>query len=242
MAEHLGFYVYLLVDPWSGRPFYVGKGIGNRCFAHLVEARRNAKRNYAKLDVIRRIEDRGGRVHIEILRHELDEESALAIESTAIDLLGLDELTNRVIGKRGGRLLVEDLNARYGARPARILKKHAVVLIRIARHYHPQIADKTLYDVTRSWWRIHARRCHPGQPGSPSWAFSVFEGVVRAVFEIRRWEEPDPKDFVHDPGREGRRAFVGRRDKLMEERYRLTDVTQWLPLGSQSPLRFVHCD
>src|ERR1700676_2058142 len=30
-ASKLGWYVYLLVDPRSGRPFYVGRGRGDRC-------------------------------------------------------------------------------------------------------------------------------------------------------------------------------------------------------------------
>jgi len=35
VAERLGpFYVYLLVDPRTDRPFYVGKGTGQRLLAH----------------------------------------------------------------------------------------------------------------------------------------------------------------------------------------------------------------
>ncbi|MBI5849418.1 MAG: hypothetical protein HZB39_00030 [Planctomycetes bacterium] len=245
VAECLASYVYLLRDPREVRPFYIGKGVGGRCFAHLVEARRtrqDSSRDFKKLDTIRAIEGRGDRVVIEILRHGLNELTALAIESAAIDLLGLKDLVNIVSGHHSGRAHVEDLNARYGAKPAQISKHHPVVLIRIARHYHALIEEQALYDVTRSWWRIAKRRCNPETPGSPRWAFAVFDGVVRAVFEIDGWEEPDPKDFAHDPGREGRRAFVGRRSMVMEKRYRLTDVTRWLPKGSQSPLRFVNCE
>ncbi|MFO1052223.1 MAG: hypothetical protein U1F36_08420 [Planctomycetota bacterium] len=65
---------------------------------------------------------------------------------------------------------------------------------------------------------------------------------MRAVFGIERWEDPDLVDFEHDPGREGRRAFVGHRDPSMEKRYHLTDATRWLARGSQSPLRFVTCE
>ncbi|MCR2307669.1 hypothetical protein NSX65_32680, partial [Salmonella enterica] len=34
VIEHLGWYVYRLIDPRDGSTFYVGKGKGNRVFAH----------------------------------------------------------------------------------------------------------------------------------------------------------------------------------------------------------------
>lgn len=34
VTEKLGFYVYRLIDPRNGETFYVGKGYGNRVFAH----------------------------------------------------------------------------------------------------------------------------------------------------------------------------------------------------------------
>ena len=35
VAEELGFYVYRLIDPRNGQTFYVGKGRGDRVFAHI---------------------------------------------------------------------------------------------------------------------------------------------------------------------------------------------------------------
>ena len=34
VAEQLKWYVYRLIDPRNGETFYVGKGKGNRVFAH----------------------------------------------------------------------------------------------------------------------------------------------------------------------------------------------------------------
>ena len=38
VQEELGYYVYCLVDPRDKRVFYVGKGVGNRVFAHANDA------------------------------------------------------------------------------------------------------------------------------------------------------------------------------------------------------------
>jgi hypothetical protein len=35
VARHLGYYVYLYIDPRTMRPFYVGKGKGTRLLSHL---------------------------------------------------------------------------------------------------------------------------------------------------------------------------------------------------------------
>jgi len=37
MAEKLGYYVYLYVDPRDGKVFYIGKGKDERCLDHLFE-------------------------------------------------------------------------------------------------------------------------------------------------------------------------------------------------------------
>ena len=37
----LEYYVYRLIDPRSGQTFYVGKGKGNRLFAHMNDALKN---------------------------------------------------------------------------------------------------------------------------------------------------------------------------------------------------------
>jgi len=38
IIEQLGFYVYLLIDPETEQIFYIGKGTGNRIFAHINQA------------------------------------------------------------------------------------------------------------------------------------------------------------------------------------------------------------
>lgn len=242
VEEKLGYYVYVLTDPRTDRVFYVGKGTGSRCFAHLDEARKTAAdstRDYPKLATIREIEADGTSVRIELLRHGLDEDGAFAVEAAVMDLLGMTDLHNRVVGHdtaQVGRMTIADINAAYGAKPVSIDDKHAVLLIRVAREFRRGISDAELYEATRSWWKVSLTRAQQAR-----WAFAVFGGVVRAVYAIESWESPTPEVVVDDPKRAGRWAFVGRRDAEMESTYLFRDVTAYLPMAAQNPVRYVNC-
>lgn len=244
VAEQLGSYVYLLLDPRTGQPFYVGKGVGNRCFAHVEAARTTAAdsdADYQKLATIRAIEAAGERVRIDILRHGLTESAALDIETAAIDLLGLDQLTNRVAGHNSQRETVDDINAALGACEAVFAPDHRVVLIRVARLFRRGMDPLDLYEATRKWWRIGARKRQVGSPDAPEFAFAVHAGIARAVFRIREWLPAGPEDVEADPRRQGRWSFVGDRDEHLERLYVPTSVARWLPASAQNPLRFVNC-
>lgn len=79
----LKYYVYLLVDPCTKEPFYVGKGLGNRVFNHVTNAL-NSEVITDKYEVIRAIEHRGEKVKHIIVRHGLKEKIAFEIEAALI--------------------------------------------------------------------------------------------------------------------------------------------------------------
>lgn len=64
------------------------------------------------------------------------------------------------------------------------------------------MTDDALYESTRSWWRVNG-----GRAAMAHWAFSVFSGVVRAVYRIEEWVPASPQDIAEDPLREGRWVF-----------------------------------
>ena len=178
VAEHLGHYVYLYVDPRTEEPFYVGKGAGNRVLAHSNDGRESKKTR-----LIAEIHEQGLSPRLDILAHGLrDEETAFRIEAAAIDLLGLDALTNEVRGWRSlqtGRMTLDELVDFYAAPAVEIT--HPVLLIRINKLYRRGIPEHALYEATRGIWKLGPRR------EKAKYALALFHGLVREVYEIHAW-------------------------------------------------------
>jgi uncharacterized protein len=178
-------YVYLLVDPETEEVFYVGKGTGNRIFAHLNDASQGADES-AKLERIRAIQQRGMQVKCIIHRHGLTEDQAFEVEAALIDFIGLSELTNQVAGQHStnrGPMSILEVQALYDA--PKIDIKEPVILITVNRQYHYGISPERLYEITRCSWKVSEHR------NKAQYAFSIYHGVVRQVYEIRQWEQAE---------------------------------------------------
>jgi hypothetical protein len=222
VAATLGWYVYLLVEPGSGRPFFVGRGRGDRCFDHLRAARdepsstgrdRRAKK-FPALDHIRRIETaqaqtqtQAPQVRVEILRYGMSADEARLVAGATADVLGLASPADGTGGNR--RLAAAELGIRLAKR-AKFRRDHPVVLLQVA----PDVVD-TAYETVRHGWRIGRRWTDPDAPRSPRWAVIVAGELVVGVYRIDRWEptpvrgrpgQPDRGDRPGPPDRPDRRA------------------------------------
>src|SRR5690349_16029648 len=92
------YYVYLLLRP-DGRPFYVGKGCGERIRNHEQDAKRGHQCH--KCNVIRKIWRNGGKIRPVIIFATANEQEAFDYEARLIENIGLGNLTNRLPG--GGK-------------------------------------------------------------------------------------------------------------------------------------------
>lgn len=191
---------------------------------------------------IRAIRAEGLEPSFEILvRGLLDEETSLRVEAAAIDLVGVSNLTNNVRGWKSlshGRMTLEQVNAAYDPRPAKVGEPS--VLIRINQLYRYTLTPVELYDATRGIWVVGEKA------ERAEFAFAVFHGTVREVYRITAWLPSESTFSTRDPqgyGEPGRREFVGVvASDDVRRRYVDRSVAHYFSPYSQNPIRYVNLD
>ena len=233
--EELMYYVYIYSDPDTGEPFYVGKGKGNRVFSHL-----DTQDNSEKSKKIKAIRRRGEEPVIEILSHGLDEKSALYVEAAVIDMIGIDNLTNKQRGIDSalyGRVEAELLEARYNREELSIDDiEDNLILIRINQTYESDMSDLELYECTRGYWKLNVDRARTAE-----YAAAVYEGVILEVYKIATWL---PAGSTYMDSRDtrkikGRYEFVGTiAPERIREKYINKSVTEFFAQGNTNPIKY----
>lgn len=102
MDLEAAYYVYVYIDPRNGEEFYIGKGSGDRKYAHLSH-----NDNSEKAVRIRAIRSQGFEPLIKVVANRLDEEQALLVEAALIWKSG-DELTNKISGHFADKFRPQD--------------------------------------------------------------------------------------------------------------------------------------
>ena len=236
-VEALKFYVYVYSDPRNNRPFYIGKGVGNRAFSHLTDASESAK-----VARIREIRATGNEPEIKILAFGLDETTAYKVEAAAIDLIGFGNLTNKVVGhgaKRFGRMRLDEVHGKLSSKPIERFEDDCV-LIRIRDSYADtgKQSAMDLYDATRGVWRVSLANAQKAK-----FALAVFGGTVREVYQIATWL-PAEATMYSDTARKydstDRFEFVGRvAPEEVQLRYRWKSVAHLFKPGAANPIMYV---
>lgn len=241
-VEKLKYYVYLYSDPDTKKVFYIGKGQGNRCFDHLGVSDEEDSQKAKKL---RELWNNGKEPKIEILAWGLDEKTAFAVESAAIDLVDIQRLTNQQRGHHSatqGRILAQLLDKRLSAKeitPEQIfaLRQLGVLLVRLSL-YRPNMSDGELYDLTRSAWKLSEKRLDDIR-----YVFSVVDGKIIETYKVTKWL-PDNSTWNSlklnaKEGAEGCWEFVGRIAPELHQQYADLDVSALFTKGQQNPLRYL---
>lgn len=199
--EKLKYYVYTLTDPFDGTVFYVGKGCGNRVFAHLNDAL-ESEASTDKLDRIRQIIAGGEKPRHAIVRHGMDEDTAFEVEGALIDAYGFEELKNEQNGhgnRQRGLRDWKDIEIEYGAVPIEI--DDPVILLKSSNYSWDSATSSVIYDRIRSDWWVSEHKAK-----KIKYALAIRGGIVREVYVVNRWEKnpenrdnPNKKMFFGEP-------------------------------------------
>lgn len=225
VCEKIGYYVYVLKDPRNSEIFYIGKGKGNRVFQHLACAL-ETKDESDKLNLIREILNEGKNVEYYILRHGLaTEKEALEIESACIDLIGLDNLTNKVKGHNSwesGMKTADEIIQYYDAKAITITEP--TIIININKLYKRFMKDNELYNTTRSSWKLGSKK------NEAKYVIATYRGLVREVYKINSWNQVGE-----------RWEFAGEvAEKEIRDKYLNQSLENYTKKGSQNPIKYTY--
>lgn len=195
VSEKIGNYVYRLIDPRNGETFYVGKGKGNRIFAHAnaeLKSLQNDEDDPASLKVgrIREIKNAGLSVLHVIHRHDIPDAAIFEVEAALID--AYSGLTNAQDGHESGAkgpMNVLEIIDKYALPEVDAEPSEKLVLININR-----LQDKSdtvaIYEQTRLAWRISKIKAE-----SADYVLAVVRGVVVGAFVAEEWHDATHDNF-----------------------------------------------
>lgn len=190
-AQHLGHYVYALIDPRDGEIFYVGKGnANNRAFDHLKSKEKNTDKE-RRIASIRKL---GEEPRIEVLRYGIESEQAcLDVEAAVIDSMGLENLTNSVRGHgiERGRKTVEQVELLHASEPVAVESiEESLMLFFINKTYSPTLSEQELYDSVRQFWSgvsKSTRADFNNHSHNYNTALAIVDSVVVRTYSIAGW-------------------------------------------------------
>ena len=232
VSELLQYYIYLLVDPRNSKCFYVGKGVGNRCFMHVLQPNGDSE----KATRIREIQDQGVSVDIYIARFGIENEKlAYDIEATLIDILDVAQditidpkqrqLTNIQRGHHSSLLglrSAEEINRIYSAVPVEI--QRSVIAVKIDRAISE---GKDVYQAARKAWKLSLNRAN-----STSYLLAVHRGIIEGVYKGNWKPSSEGNGRIEFEGDEApkeiRDYYIGKR---LPDIYNLK--------GAQNPARYI---
>jgi uncharacterized protein len=202
VAAKLETYVYRLIDPRNGETFYVGKGTGNRVFAH-IRADIEADGENNKLKRIREIRLAGFEVGHVIHRHGLDDKTAFEVEAALIDAYpGLTNLVSGTHSNDCGVMHAKEIITRYCAPEAKF--EHKIILINVNR----EASERSLYEAVRYAWKINITRANQAD-----YVLATVKGLIVGAFKVHEWlpanQDNFPDRWSEDDEFDGRHGFMG---------------------------------
>jgi hypothetical protein len=193
-------YVYRLIDPRNGETFYVGKGHGNRVFAHIRELSRDGDELSDKLKRIREVRLASFEVAHVIHRSGMDDATAFEVEAPLMDAYpGLSNVAGGTGSSEYGAMHAREIIRRCSAPPADF--RHNAILISVNR----SAAETSLYEATRYAWKISRKKAMQAEV-----ILATQRGLIVGAFVVEDWLPATARDFPGHEDAPGRLAFIGR--------------------------------
>ncbi|MGN0594444.1 MAG: LEM-3-like GIY-YIG domain-containing protein [Hominimerdicola sp.] len=219
VIEQLKYYVYRLIDPRTGQTFYVGKGKGNRIFAHINDALKNYEgESYvdskeddvsSKIQQIRDIRNSGLEVIHIIQRYGLTEKEAFEVEAALIDCYaGLTNIQGGYAVERGVNN-AEVLQRELSCETFKDIDDLEYCIIKINSYWLGERGS--VYETVRKHWKVNLNRIN-----KIPYVLASHNGVIIDVFKVDSWyNAPDcPGRCMFDgkqASEEVRNLFVNKR-------------------------------
>ena len=236
VSSELKYYVYIYSNPITDEIFYVGKGKGDRVFAHLIDEGENEKVKF-----LQELKNQGVKPKIEILIHGIEnEETALRVEAAIIDLIGIDKLTNKQSGWKSaifGRMSLEQIVSTYSKQQVKI--DEPAILIRINQAFRYSMSEIELYDYTRGQWKISKERAD-----NAKYAFAIYEGIIQEVYSVLFWIEAGKTLNTRNEkeANPDRCEFIGNiAESEIRDKYKYKSVEDYFKKGNANPIMYVNC-
>jgi len=206
--KEIDHYIYALckIDGEKRIPFYIGKGVNDRCLQHLKEKGDSLK--------VKTIKDllQNERLGIDILRHGIQTDAAAKlIEATCIDLLGVGELSNKVRGSGSsmGRATIEEIHNLKSGESVEVGEEHQGLAFLLNSTYKSGMSELELFEATRGIWR------NIPKDSKPKYAYATYGGLVKEVYQIHSWVEAGTQQYFTrsiDKERASKRwEFIGKK-------------------------------
>lgn len=233
VIDKIEWYVYRLIDPRNGETFYVGKGKGNRVFAHIRQEASIKKDDLdPKLERIRDIDISGFKVAHIIHRHGLDENTAMEVEAALIDSYsGLTNIASGAGSSETGVMHAKEIIAQYAAEEAEIMHKALIITV------NRSSLEKSLYNATRYAWKLSLKKAQKAELVLPA-----VKGLIVGAFVPEKWLPAKKENFpdVALDDRPGRIGFIGNEASLETLKYykgkRVPDI--YRKRGAANPVRY----
>ena len=219
VIEQLQYYVYRLIDPRTGQTFYVGKGKGNRIYAHINDALKSFDgQSYEsndedeiseKIKQIREIKAAGLEVIHVIQRYGLTEKEAFEVEAALIDCYpGLTNIQGGYSSDRGVNS-AEVLQRVLSCEEFKDQPDLKYCIIKINDHVLNERGS--VYETVRKHWKVNLSRVK-----KIPYVLACHNGIVAEVYEIEKWYRSDemPKrcEFIGKVADDGiRQLFINKR-------------------------------